>query len=151
MTIPDFPAIITTTRQRRISLSIVLQSTSQLEERYGKDGANTILSGGVASRLFFSGMDIQTAELLERTLGARRQEFRDTEDRLHVRDSALLKADALRTLPDNQVLYLYANKRPILLDIVPYYQSRGMKQRTMRKPFEPAHLEPIDRVEYLRL
>ena len=61
---PTRPAIITTTRQRRISLSIVLQSTSQLVERYGREGANTILNGGVASRLFFSGMDIDTAILL---------------------------------------------------------------------------------------
>ena len=51
--IPDFPAIITTTRQRRISISIVLQSVSQLIERYGRDGANTVLNGGIANRLFF--------------------------------------------------------------------------------------------------
>ena len=42
LTITDFPSIITTTRQRRISLSIVLQSLSQLEERYGPKGAQTI-------------------------------------------------------------------------------------------------------------
>lgn len=151
MSIPDFPAIITTTRQRRVSLSIVLQSVSQLIERYGEQGANTILTGGVGSRLFFSGMDIQTAELLERTLGSRRKEFRDTEDRLHVRDDALLSAHALRTMPDNRVLYLFSNKRPLLLDVKPYFENGSMKRRTEIKPYEPSHCEQSGGLEYLTL
>lgn len=44
-TVPDFPAIVTTTRQRRVGIAIVLQSLSQLEERYGRAGAETIRNG----------------------------------------------------------------------------------------------------------
>ena len=134
LTIPDFPAIITTTRARRISLSIVLQSLSQLEERYGRQGANTILSGGVASRVFFSGMDIDTAQMLARTLGDTHRERIDGLGNLKTEREPLMTPAALRSMPDNQVLYLFANKRPTLIDVTPYYESRAMKRRTEAPP-----------------
>lgn len=133
-TVPDFPAIVTTTRQRKVGISIVLQSVSQLEERYGKAGAQTVLSGGIGSRLFFSGMDIGTAEMLEKTLGSRRTEIRDSEDRIYLRDDSLLSASGLRTMPDDHVLYLFANKPPALLEIRPYYQQRDLVRRTKLPP-----------------
>lgn len=133
-TVPDFPAIVTTTRQRKVGISIVLQSISQLEERYGKAGAQTILSGGIGSRLFFSGMDIGTAEMLEKTLGTRRHEVRDSEDRLYLRDDSLLSATGLRTMPDNQVLYLFANKPPAILNVTPYYDQPELVRRTKKPP-----------------
>jgi type IV secretory pathway TraG/TraD family ATPase VirD4 len=129
LTIPDFPSIITTTRQRRISLSIVLQSISQLEERYGKQGAHTILNGGVASRLFFSGMDIETAQMLSRTIGDTHRERQDGQGRTRMEREPLMSAAALRAMPDKQVLYLFANKRPMLLDMTPYYEHRQFRQR----------------------
>lgn len=148
-TVPDFPAIVTTTRQRRIAIAIVLQSISQLEDRYGKAGAQTVLSGGIASRLFFSGMDIGTAEMLERTLGSKRREVRDSEDRLYLRDDSLLSAHALRTMPDDRVLYLFANKRPALLKITPYYEQSGLVKRTKRPPAEiaPSRSGPVRYVD----
>lgn len=134
LTIPDFPAIITTTRARRISLSIVLQSLSQLEERYGRQGSNTILAGGVASRVFFSGMDITTAEMLARTLGDTHREHIDAIGNIKTEREPLMTPAALRAMPDNQVLYLFANKRPTLLNVTPYYESRAMKRHTEGPP-----------------
>lgn len=133
-TVPDFDAIVTTTRQRRIGIAVVLQAISQLETRYGRAAAETILSGGVASRLFFSGMDIGTAQMLERTVGTRRREVRDSEERLHLKDDSLMTAAALRTMPDNQVLYLFANKAPALLKVTPYYEQPDLVRRTKRPP-----------------
>jgi type IV secretion system protein VirD4 len=134
LTIPDFPAIITTTRARRISLSIVLQSISQLEERYGRQGANTILSGGVASRLFFSGMDIDTAQMLAHTMGDTHRERVDALGQIRTEREPLMTPAALRSMPDNQVLYLFANKRPTLLTVTPYFEGRDMKRRTEIAP-----------------
>ena len=134
LTIPDFPAIITTTRARRISISIVLQSISQLEERYGRQGANTILAGGVASRVFFSGMDIDTAQMLERTMGHTRRDHIDGLGNIKSEREALMTPAALRSMPDNQVLYLFANKRPALLTVTPYFENRALKRRTDLPP-----------------
>jgi type IV secretion system protein VirD4 len=138
LTIPNFPAIITTTRQRKISLSIVLQSVSQLEERYGKQGAHTILNGGVASRLFFSGMDIDTASELARTIGDVRSEHFDTRGHLRTEREALMTPAALRSMSDDQVLYLFANKRPTLLTVTPYFKDRDLERRTRLPEYQPA-------------
>jgi type IV secretory pathway TraG/TraD family ATPase VirD4 len=138
LTIPDFPAIITTTRQRRISLSIVLQSLSQLEDRYGKPGAHTVLNGGVASRIFFSGMDIDTATELSRTVGDVHLEYMDAKGNVRLERQALMTPPALRAMPDNQVLYLFANKRPALLTVTPYFESRDMSRRTKMAPYRGA-------------
>ena len=136
LTIPDFPAVITTTRARRISLSIVLQSVSQLEERYGRQGAHTILHGGVASRLSFSGMDIDTAGELARTIGDVHLEHMDAMGNIRLEKQALMTPPALRAMPDNQVLYLFANKRPALLTVTPYFQRRDLMRRTETKPVQ---------------
>lgn len=147
-TVPDFPAIVTTTRQRKVGISIVLQSVSQLEERYGKAGAQTILSGGIGSRLFFSGMDIGTAEVLEKTLGTRRHEIRDSEDKLYLRDDSLLSATGLRTMPDDQVLYLFANKPPAMLTVKPYYLQPDLVRRTKRPPIT-VRSQAEERIRYV--
>ena len=128
--VPGFDAIISTTRQRKVAIAIVLQSISQLEDRYGRAGAQTILSGGVATRVFYSGMDIATAEMLERTVGRKKHEVRDSENRVHLRDEALLTASGLRTMPDNGALLLFANKPPAVLEITPYYKQPKMHRRT---------------------
>ena len=66
--VPRFDTIATTIRKFHVSLSIILQSASQLSAIYGKDTANTILSGGIASRLVYSGVDIETAKYIERMM-----------------------------------------------------------------------------------
>lgn len=150
LTIPDFPAVITTTRQRRISLSLVLQSTSQLVERYGREGANTILNGGVASRLFFSGMDIDTASELARTIGDVHIERMDAFGGIRTEREALMTPAALRAMPDSQVLYLFANKRPTLLSVTPYYANREYVRRTEIPPAR-SKVAPIPSVELVPL
>ena len=150
LTIPNFPSIITTTRQRRISISMVLQSESQLEERYGREGAHTILHGGMASRMYFPGMDIDTAERLARTIGEVHFERFDALGNMRIEREALMTPSALRAMPDNQVLYLYANKRPALLTVSPYYEQRHLERRTSLPPFVP-NTRAVPRVELVPL
>ena len=151
LTIPDFPAIITTTRARQISLSIVLQSVSQLEERYGKQGAHTILHGGVASRVFFSGMDIDTATMLSKTIGETRFERVDAGGNVRVEHEHLMSPAALRSMPDDQVLYLFANKRPTLLEVTPYYERADFAKRVKVAAVRPTAGGVVDRVEFVPL
>ncbi|MCK5897304.1 MAG: type IV secretory system conjugative DNA transfer family protein, partial [Cocleimonas sp.] len=88
--IPDFASIITTTRKRNISISIILQSISQLKKQYGEHDSHTILNGGIASRIFSSGLDNETNRMLTETLGKIRQEIHTTRDGLQVKDDNLL-------------------------------------------------------------
>ena len=151
LTIPDFPAIITTTRARQISLSIVLQSVSQLEERYGKQGAHTILHGGVASRVFFSGMDIDTATMLSKTIGETRFERVDAGGNVRVEHEHLMSPVALRAMPDDQVLYLFANKRPTLLEVKPYYERAEFARRTKVAAVRPMAGGVVPKIEFVPL
>lgn len=150
LTIPDFSSIITTTRQRKISMSIVLQAASQMVERYGPEAANTILNGGVASRLFFGGMDIDTASELSRMLGEVQKSHFDAHGRIHTSRDALMTPSALRAMQDDQLLYMFANKRPTLLTTTPYFKSRDLLRRSQIPPFQPKP-RPVKTVELVPL
>jgi len=55
MNIPKFSSIITTIRKYKVSISIIIQNINQLNEIYSVNKAKTILDGGIASKLIFSG------------------------------------------------------------------------------------------------
>lgn len=129
LAIPGFGSIITTTRQRRIAIAIILQSLSQLESRYGKQEANTIINGGIASKIFYSGLDHDTTRLLEAMLGTARREVRDSENRLHIKDDPILTAAEIRTMKDTEVIGFFANKRPAKFEIVRYFEHSGLRGR----------------------
>jgi type IV secretory pathway TraG/TraD family ATPase VirD4 len=131
--IPDFDIIITNMRKYKVSLSLVLQSFSQLETQYGKEKASTITEGGVNSKLFFAGTSQSTAYEIERMLGKIiRQETYHTdknEERTNRSEFNLLNADEIRTLPENQAIFLTGNQRPIMLDVLPYFKNSKFKNK----------------------
>ncbi len=61
--IPDFDKIISVIRSREISVSIILQSISQLEDLYGVQKAMTIINN-CDSLLYLGGLDVQTASYI---------------------------------------------------------------------------------------
>jgi type IV secretory pathway TraG/TraD family ATPase VirD4 len=67
-TLPGFVSVANTIRGYKVSLSIVLQSISQLQARYGQAYAYSI-QGGFGSYLTYSGADPQTAQFFENVSG----------------------------------------------------------------------------------
>ena len=71
--IPDFDRIISVIRSREISVSVILQSLTQLNSLYGEDKARTILNN-CDRQLYLGGQDIDTAHYVsqraDRTLGS---------------------------------------------------------------------------------
>lgn len=63
--IPDFDKIISVIRSREISVSIILQSLSQLYAIYGQDRAETIINN-CDNCLYLGGQDSRTAEYFSR-------------------------------------------------------------------------------------
>ena len=61
--IPDFDKLISVIRSRQISVSIVVQSITQLDGLYGSDKARTIINN-CDSMLYLGGQDIKTAEMV---------------------------------------------------------------------------------------
>ena len=126
--VPRFEMIAATIRKFHVSLSIILQSSSQLAAIYGKESANTILSGGIAARLIYSGVDMETAQQVERMMGrsVETQVFNDgTSSR---KELNLMNGDRIRTMPDDEALLIFKNKEPIKLETMPYFRNRKFRR-----------------------
>ena len=148
--IPDFASIITTTRKRNISISIILQSISQLKKQYGEHDSHTILNGGIASRIFSSGLDNETNRMLTETLGKIRQEIHTTRDGLQVKDDNLLEPYLIRTMQDNEALFLFANKPPHKLKITRFFEDKALLRETQKAPADLIQRD-FKRVKFYKL
>jgi len=67
--IPLFEKAITTLRKRKFSISVVLQEIRQLENVYGRESAEVILSGGTVSKLFLPGLGRTACREISEMLG----------------------------------------------------------------------------------
>lgn len=63
VTIPDFDRIVSVIRSREISVSVIIQSLSQLEAMYGKPRAATIVNN-CDHLLYLGGQDVETAQFI---------------------------------------------------------------------------------------
>jgi type IV secretory pathway TraG/TraD family ATPase VirD4 len=123
----NFSSIVTTARQYRISISMIVQDVSQLYNRYGEYGANSIMFGGVSSKLYFNGLDVRTAQSLEESFGEK--------ERLDIYDGAthkenvpVMRASEIIQMSDKEILYVYSNLPPIKLKVTPYFKHSQFKR-----------------------
>lgn len=128
-TIPSFVSVANTIRGYKVSLSIVLQSLSQLSSRYGADYARSI-QGGFMTYLAYAGSDQDTARFFEAIAGkvvdVRREKI---EDVLQQRQEYnLLNADEVRRIGDTQAILVSANRHPALLETTPYFVHRNFSK-----------------------
>lgn len=130
-TIPNFVSTANTIRGYRVSLSIILQSISQLTARYGKAYADSI-QGGFNTYLTYAGSDPNTATFFETVIGKvrerQRKEFDDTTDQY--REYNLINASEIRTIASDEVLVVSSNKQPVKLKSKGYFENWGMKRHT---------------------
>ena len=119
---PDFSVTASTIRKYSCSLSIVLQDVMQLERVYGKAEASSILNGGMTTKIFLPGLPQPTCEHLSRVLGK-------GED-----GRPILTPDQIRTLPDSSGLLIHGNKKPVVLNMTPYYENPKLLKRTQPPP-----------------
>lgn len=66
--VPDFERMIATTRSRNIFCSVIVQSTSQLEKHYEKEGAATIIDC-CDTTIFLGGKSQETNEMISKMAG----------------------------------------------------------------------------------
>ncbi len=151
-TLPNFGATANTIRGYKVSLSIVLQSIAQLEARYGRANAQAIL-GGFNSYVTYSGSDPETARFFEVIIGkVRERQSRDFLDHIdEYRDYALIHANEVRTIKDNQVLIVSANRNPVLLDVTPWYENGRFKKMVAKGSILPAVTQGDDSPQPLNL
>jgi type IV secretion system protein VirD4 len=126
--IPSFDTTISLARGRGIGLWLGIQSLSQLEARYGKANAQTILTN-CATKIALHGLDTTTARYFSETLGEgtvaavrkarqKRSAFlpaTSTTLTEHEHGRPLLTADEVRRLGRDQAIAVVSNLRPLLL------------------------------------
>lgn len=143
--IPNLATTITTIRKYNVSISLILQSLTQLDTAYGRDEADTIIGGGINSQIYFAGLDLNTCKRLEQILGTREIK---KEGREVVRP--LMDAQTVRMMKQNTALYLFSNLKPTLLYLKPYYKSFALNMKSQMKPPQ-ARAKEIKPVEYVDL
>ncbi|MFI3222673.1 MAG: type IV secretory system conjugative DNA transfer family protein [Methylococcaceae bacterium] len=149
--INDFQALINNIRKYRVSLSIVLQSISQLDSKYGKNAE--AIKGGIGSYLILSGADYSTAKEISDIIGKRlliqRNNLTDIEKHYH--ELTLLTPDQIRTLGNQQAVFLSKNRHPILVNITPFYQNFSYKSAVNKKPYVIPNNTARDTIRLTRL
>lgn len=154
MRIDHFATIATTLRKRRCSLSVVVQALSQLTALYGPHDARSILAGGMNSKLFFGGLDLETCRQLEGVLGARTAFDTETgEVEPHARSvgKPLLSADEIRMLPKDAAILISGRERPARLHMPPYFASSHLRGLAAKPPVDLRFDYSREEVRFLSL
>ncbi len=150
--IANFGSIITTLRKRRCSISIILQDPSQLDSHYGRAEARTIFSGGCFSKLFFSGLDLETTQYIERVLGQNTEydtTFGGIDDRARTIAVPLMSADQVRMLKDSEAILISGRQRPAKIKMQPYFRHSLLRTLAKKSPAPLYDSQPDESVCYL--
>lgn len=151
MNIPNFSTIVTTIRKYKVSLSIILQNINQLNEKYTVMKAKTIIDGGIASKLVLSGADLDLASDLERMFGDKKIVDKNAQGEFEYEKVSVMSASEIRTMKDDEALFIYANKKPLKLNIKPYYKDFIFNGYSKLRPYEFKDLNSYDYISYVDL
>ena len=112
--IVGFETLITTLRKRKVGLCLILQSLHQLSHIYGPDVAK-IIRTNTQTKVYFSGLDTETCQMIEREAGTRADE--------HGREIPIIKAAAFQKMR-GKALVMLQDRLPIVSKLRPFYRSR---------------------------
>ncbi len=124
--IPNFVSTANTIRGYRVSLSIILQSISQLHARYGRDYAESIQGDLYHLRRCRP----TNGALFERIVGKVRErqkrDFDDTTDQY--REYNLINASEVRMIAEDEALIVSGNKQAIMLKTTPFFEHEKWRR-----------------------
>ncbi len=146
LTMPSLPITISNIRKYNSGIMLVYQDFNQVIQNFGKNDAETIRTNSFA-KLYFTGQSLETARVLETTLG--KYTYEDEKGIKRVR--SLMTADEIRTMPIDEALLICGHHRPILTKMTPYYKNRRMRTRTIYEPVVTQGEIPLDDVQFIPL
>lgn len=122
--VPQFPQWVSVLRKRKVALFIYVQSLSQIEENYNKNGLKTIL-GNMLSQVYFGKLSREECERIEKRLGTRTEEINGA-----LRPMPAMRADEILGLKKHHCLYVNGADFTVL-KILPWYNSRRMSKKVV--------------------
>jgi len=133
--VSDFVSVANTVRGYGVSLSIVLQSISQLGMRYGQKTAEAI-QGAFNTNICLSASDPVTADYFSNLSGrVRERQVRNMLDhQMDYREFNLINPQEVRTMHEDDALVISKNRNPVKLKVTPYYQNRLFKKASKFPP-----------------
>ncbi len=151
MNIPRFSSIITTIRKYNVSISIILQNINQLIQQYSQNEAKTILDGGIATKLVYSGADLDLASNLEKMFGYKESKKMQSNGTYSYKKENVMDVSEIRTMKDNEALFVYANKKPLKFNVKPYYKDFMFNSFSKLAPYKMKSLDHLDTISYVDL
>ena len=151
MNIPRFSTIITTIRKYNVSVSIIMQNINQLIDRYSRSEAKTILDGGIASKLIYSGADLDLATELEKMFGHKESLKQQADGKHYYNKESVMSVSEIRTMKDNEALFVYANKKPLKMEVKPYFKSMMFNSFSKLPPYKSHTVNSDKKVVYVDL
>jgi type IV secretion system protein VirD4 len=140
------PAWVADAGGRGIALTYAIQSPSQLRERWGETGADTIWQSSTA-KLILGGLSVATdLERISALLGYRDERvpvpFHPQAHRAapQIRRVPVLEPAAIRELPTDRALLLYRGLRPVELATRPVWKRRDVRRAERAATAVPAGL-----------
>jgi type IV secretory pathway TraG/TraD family ATPase VirD4 len=127
----NFSEILTTIRKRQVGISIILQSVSQLYNAVGKQKAEVILANCL-TKLYLSGLDMPTSELLARQFGRTTVQYLDIKEEIREGVRELMTVDDIMTIPENTGILVHKNLRPLITPVQSAYQQSTLMRRMQR-------------------
>jgi len=150
--INNFNITINNIRKYNVSISIVLQGISQLTDKYGEQRAKAIKSG-IGSSLIYKGGDLDTtleyAKIIGKRVIVQRNNFMDVVDQFT--ELELFASDQLRTMSDNQAMFISKNKHPIIIQYHNFFSNRKFSKLTTFPPVISEQSVTLDFDTKLRL
>jgi len=133
--VSDFVSVANTVRGYGVSLSIVLQSISQLGMRYGQKTAEAI-QGAFNTNICLSASDPVTADYFSNLSGrVRERQVRNMLDhQMDYREFNLINPQEVRTMHEDDALIISKNRNPVKLKVTPYYQNRLFNKASKFSP-----------------
>ncbi len=148
MNIPDFSTIVTTIRKYQVSISVVMQDFNQLESQYGQSEAKTIMGGGINGKIFFGGSSLEITDMLSKMIGEIDVHKMDILGNIHFKKEAVISSSEIRTMQDDEALFIFANKLPVMLKTKPYFKNFTLNNYSKISPHTPKS-QNHPKVEYL--
>jgi type IV secretory pathway TraG/TraD family ATPase VirD4 len=142
--IKSFDNYIVVSRAYLITNIIIIQSESQLINRYGPVASEVILEGGVASKIYMGNGSDKSNTTLSNMIG---KHYKNIQGRKTLEYS--MQPSDIRALPSNKALVFIQNHKPFIQKLQPYYEQYKFKRLTQIKPYFQPYIQVVDQVEYL--
>lgn len=139
MQIPEYQIIISNCRKWFLGIQMLVQSESQISEKYGTDGKDIILAN--CSKMYMTGLEKESEEI-SRLLGTKTLTDEKTG---HTRQVPLMTASQIRTMKDKAIVLPKGGRKPFLVSLRPFYKKRAFVKLTqLTKEVEEEEVTPFE-------